>query len=234
MNRKIKIAIVIILVIIAVGVLYYLCDYSHAEETATKYLNGTDDVNVSKIDSGLFLDGYGNDTAVIFYPGAKIEYTSYLPMLTNLASEGVDSYLVEMPFNLAFLGQNQADSIINTTNYSHYILAGHSLGGYAASSYMAESGNGDGLILLAGYPNEEIEKPVLSIYGSADGALNRETYNESLSLMDNVTEIVIKGGNHAQFGYYGNQSGDNPADITAQKQQKQSVDEMIKFIDQIT
>ena len=234
MNRKIKIGIIIIIVLVIAYAAFTFLSYNHAQDTATKYLNGTSEVSVVKIDNGLFVDGHGNDTAFIFYPGAKVEYTSYLPMLCDLASEGVDCYVVQMPFNFAIFGENEADSIINSTNYSHYILSGHSMGGYVASSYMAHSGKGDGLVLFAAYPTEKIEKPVLSIYGSDDGVLNYKTYNESKTLMDNLTEVIIDGGNHAQFEYYGNQSGDNPSKISPEKQQNQSVDEIVKFIDKLT
>lgn len=234
MNRKIKIGIIIIIVLVIAYAAFTFLSYNHAQDSATKYLNGTSEVSVVKINNGLFVDGHGNDTAFIFYPGAKVEYTSYLPMLCDLASEGIDCYVVQMPFNFAIFGENEADSIINSTNYSHYILSGHSMGGYVASSYMAHSGKGDGLVLFAAYPTEKIEKPVLSIYGSDDGVLNFKTYNESKTLMGNLTEVIIDGGNHAQFGYYGNQSGDNPSKITPEKQQGQSVDEIVKFIDKLT
>ena len=199
MNKKVKIAVVVIAVLAFAYSAYYLTDYMHAEPTATDYLNGTDDVNVTKVDNGLFINGQGNDTAVIFYPGAKVEYTSYLPMFCSLSSKGVDCYLVEMPFNIAFLGENEAGKIIDTTNYSRYILCGHSLGGVVASSYMAHSGKGDGLIMLAGYSTENITKPTLSIYGSNDGNLNRKSYDEAKPHISNMTEYVIDGGNHAQF-----------------------------------
>lgn len=234
MNRKIKIGIIIIIVLVIAYAAFTFLSYNHAQDTATKYLNGTSEVSVVKIDNGLFVDGHGNDTAFIFYPGAKVEYTSYLPMLCDLASEGIDCYVVQMPFNFAIFGENEADSIINSTNYSHYLLSGHSMGGYVASSYMAHSGKGDGLVLFAAYPTEKIEKPVLSIYGSDDGVLNFKTYNESKTLIDDLTEVIIDGGNHAQFGYYGNQSGDNPSKISPEKQQNQSVDEIVKFIDKLT
>ena len=233
MNKKIKIAIVVIVALAVAYSIYYLTDCSHAESTATDYLNGTDDVNVTKIDKGLYLDGYGNDTALIFYPGAKIEYISYLPMLCELSSKGIDCYLVEMPFNIALFGENEADKIINTTNYSKYVLWGHSLGGVVASAYMAHSGKGDGLILLAGYPTENITKPTLSIYGSNDGNLNKKSYDEAKPLMSNMTEHVIDGGNHAQFGYYGKQSGDNEANITPENQQNQTVGTILEFISKL-
>ena len=234
MNRKIKIGIVIAIVLIcSFFFYYYFIDCNHAEKTATDLINGTENVSVIKVDSGLFLDGPGNDTALIFYPGAKVEYISYLPMLMNISASGVDCYLVQMPFNFALLGQNEADAIINNTNYSHYVLSGHSVGGIAAASYAANADKVDGVILLSAYPNVNLTKPVLSIYGSQDKVLNIETYNESKALMANLTEFVIEGGNHEQFAYYGEQSGDGIATISPESQQKQAVDKIIEFINSL-
>ncbi len=232
MNKKIKIAIIIAIILIFGYAAYYLADYSHADSSVEKYLNGTDNVSVVKTSNGLFLDGSGNDTALIFYPGGKVEYTSYLPLLSEISSRGVDCYLVEMPLNIAFLGANSADDIISNSSYDHYFIAGHSLGGVSASSYVNETNKTDGVILLAAYPTKEMHKPVLSIYGSNDGVLNMEKYDDAKSLMkDNFTESIIDGANHAQFGNYGNQSGDNPSNITSKDQQKQCADEIIKFIE---
>ena len=62
--------------------------------------------------------------------------------------------------------------------------------------------------------------------------MNIEKYGEAKSLVKgNFTEVIIDGANHAQWGDYGNQSGDNPSQITASDQQKQGADEIIKFID---
>ena len=231
LNKKIKIAIVIILLLILGYGIFYLTDYYHAEKTATDLLNGTGNVSVIKSSNGLFLNGSGNDTALIFYPGAKVEYTSYLPMFTQLASQGIDCYLVEMPFNIAFFAQNSADDIIDNSTYSHYFIAGHSLGGVVASSYVNSTDNVDGLILLASYPTEDLSKPVLSIYGSEDKSLNLEKYNQAKPFTNNnLTEIIIDGGNHAQFAYYGDQSGDGKAKISPQNQQNQTVIAILNFI----
>lgn len=233
MNKKIKIIIVIVVVVILACGIYYFTDYAHAEKKAMDYINGSDNVSVVKTSNGLLLDGYGNDTALIFYPGAKVEYTSYLPLFSEIARQGVDCYLVEMPFNFAFLGINSADKIINESNYTHYYLSGHSLGGSMAARYVNTTNNSDGLILLAAYPSDEIQKPVLSIYGSDDKVLNLKTYDESKSLIkDNFTEYIINGGNHAQYAYYGNQSGDGVANISAENQQNQVAREILEFINQ--
>lgn len=234
MNRKIKIALVIVLLLIVGFAVFYLNDYYHADETAVGCLNASDNVSVVKTSNGILLDGPGNDTALIFYPGAKVEYTAYSPMFMNLSEDGIDCYLVEMPFNLAFLGQNSADEIIDGANYSHYFISGHSLGGSMAASYVNSTNKTDGLILFASYSTCEVEKPVLSIYGTEDKVLNMEKYDDSLKFIDNnLTELEIKGANHAQFAYYGNQSGDGTAKISAESQQKQSEAAVIEFIKNI-
>ena len=238
MNKKIKMALYIILaLIIFVGCIsiWYVNNYSHADASANALLNGTENVSVEKVDNGLFLDGPGNDSALIFYPGAKIEYTAYLPLFMDLANDGVDCFIVEMPGNLVFLGGNSADSIIANGNYSYdeWYISGHSLGGVMASSYaVTHKDEIDGLILLASYPVDDLgNMPVLSIYGSKDNTLNKETYDESKSLMDdNLTEYVINGGNHAQFGSYGIQSGDGIASISPEDQRGQTEKAILDFI----
>ena len=216
--KKRYIAIIIVLLAIVSLSIYSANNYSPADNEALKYLNVSENVSISKVSNGVFLDGPGNDTAVIFYPGAKIEYTSYLPLMNNLALKGVDSYIVEMPLNLAFLGMNSADDIIKNSNYSHYVLAGHSLGAYAASSYCAKHNNVDALVLLAGYSNKEIDIPVL---------------NDSKLHYKNFTEHIIEGGNHGQFGNYGLQKGDGKATINSTQQQNETANEIIKFIDSL-
>ncbi|WP_407424882.1 alpha/beta hydrolase [Methanobrevibacter sp.] len=230
MNKKLKIILIVAIVLILAYISFYLTDYYPAETTANDYMKGTENVSVVKEGSKLFLDGPGNDTALIFYPGAKVEYVSYLPLLSEVANRGVDCYLVEMPFNIAFFDGNAADAIMDNTNYTCYVLAGHSLGGVTAASYMNGTGKADGLILLSAYPPSKITKPVLSIYGSKDEVLDVEKYNESKPLMTNLTEFVIVGGNHEQFAYYGTQSGDGIASISPEDQQMQAADKIMEFI----
>lgn len=235
MNKKLKIGIVLFIIVFIGGFFVYAQFYYHAEKTATDYLNGTEDVKVSKISKGLFLDGYGNDTAIIFYPGAKVEYTSYLPLFMDLASKGYDCYLVEMPFNLAFFGTDSADEIIENSDYEHYFMAGHSLGGAMAGNYVNKTDkNISGLIYLSGHTNVGTDVPILSIRGTNDGVINLTSYHKAQSMIkNNFTEVIIDGGNHAQFGNYGNQSKDGKANITAESQQNQSVEAIMKFIERL-
>lgn len=139
-----------------------------------------------------------------------------------------------MPCNLAILGQNKAEKIITTYEYKTWYLSGHSLGGAMAASFVASSPDYvEGLVLLAAYPTAELDDniQVISIYGSEDGVLNMEKLEEGRSYMPSAyTEICIEGGNHAWFGYYGEQEGDGTAEITKEEQQKQTVEAILEMM----
>ncbi len=77
-----------------------------------KYLTSSKEVTVTQNDGICYFDGPGEDTAFIFYPGAKVEYTAYAPIMYGLAEEGIDCFIVKMPGNLAMLGKNKASNII--------------------------------------------------------------------------------------------------------------------------
>ena len=137
-----------------------------------------------------------------------------------------------MPFNLAVLDSNAADKVMSQfNNIENWYIGGHSLGGAMAASYAAKHQDKlKGVVLLAAYPTKELDIPVLSIYGSEDGVLNRQKYKEYIVKVNNLSEIIIDGGNHAQFGNYGEQSGDNKPKISSEKQWNQTTKEMLNFI----
>ena len=61
-----------------------------------------------------------------------------------------------------------------------------------------------------------------------------KTIDEKKSLMPNNTEyVMIEGGNHSQFGYYGLQSGDNVAKITREEQQSIVILHTVDFLTQL-
>jgi len=45
--------------------------------------------------------------------------------------------------------------------------------------------------------------------------------------------VEISGGNHAQFGYYGDQSGDNPATITREAQQSETLNATVELLQKL-
>ena len=172
---------------------------------------------------------------MIFYPGAKVQAESYLPILYRLSEHGVDTFLVEMPGNLAILGKDKAEQILAEYEYENWYMSGHSLGGAMAASYSAEHIEElAGIVLFAAYTTESLKAEdftVLSIYGSEDAVLNMENIEDGRALVpENYIEICIEGGNHAYFGNYGEQDGDGVATITREEQQKQTVAAIIDMI----
>ncbi|MBQ4243967.1 MAG: alpha/beta hydrolase [Clostridia bacterium] len=216
-------------VIILISVFFiYTADYYRADTSAEKALASGGGVTVEKADYGFFFDGPGDDCALIFYPGGKVEETAYAPLLNRLAQNGVDAFLVKMPFRLAFFGMNKAQEIIDSYDYSRFYIGGHSLGGVACASFAAKNPDlVDGVILLAAYPAEKLADSTgaVLVYGSEDGVLNMEKYEKSKSLLPaSFREYVIEGGNHAFFGSYGNQDGDGEAKITPAQQTEKTVE----------
>ena len=216
------------LVIILVGAfLIYASDYYRADDVAIAVMQSE---AVTRVEDNFIMlsPTEPGDSAIIFYPGAKVEYISYLPLLEKIKqSSNVTCILVKMPFNMAIFDQNAADNIIGMfPNIDNWYIAGHSMGGAMASDYASKNQDKiKGLILLGAYiyGNYPAENS-LTIYGS---------FNTSVEEKINYTEniITIKGGNHAQFGNYGKQKGDPDATISSEEQQNIAVEAIQEFLE---
>ena len=223
-QRKITDSLIVAGAFVLILCLAYVGDYYPVTDTAAA-LAETDTVKIQKTENEYFYDGPGEDTALIFYPGAKVQDISYAALLKELAANGIDCFLVHMPCNLAFLGVNRADEIMQTYDYEHWYLAGHSLGGAMAAVYASENSETlDGLIFLAAYSTKDLsqtELNILLLYGSEDRVVNKEKIEKGRAFMpDTYEEYCIEGGNHAQYGDYGAQKGDGTAKIPAEEQQR--------------
>lgn len=218
MKKRIVIALSAVLAIfLLLG--FYFGSYYHPGEAAQQALASTETVTVSKERYGWLFDGAGEDL-LIFYPGAKVDETAYAPMLHALAEAGCDAALVKMPLHMAFFGVNKAQTIMDES-HGRCFVGGHSLGG-AMAAVFAASHDLDGVVLFAAYPTKTLDEKVLLLAGENDGVLNWEKY-EAGKAFAACTEVLLAGGNHASFGDYGAQKGDNPASITAEDQQRQAV-----------
>ena len=238
MKKKIIFSIIIVLILSLVGgTVYYINDYYKADEVAVSLITAPKtDVTITE-ENGVFTFKPQNATkGIIFYPGGKVQAESYAPLMQTLAEKGVLSVLVTMPGNLAVLDMNAADGLQEKyPEIQSWYMSGHSLGGSMASSFIAENSKDfDGIILLASYSTadlSETELDVLSIYGTNDGVLNMEKYEECKSnLPEDFKETIIDGGCHAYFGAYGEQEGDKKATITREEQIEITVNEILQFI----
>ncbi len=210
----------------------YVGIYYHADDEAKSAAKEqTELYSVSTLKGGdIAFIPENAQTGLIFYPGGKVEYTAYAPLMTEFAKNGVMCVLVKMPFNLAVFDSNAATEIkSNFPNISDWYIGGHSLGGSMAASYAAKhSSEYDGLLLLASYSTKDISDlglNVISVYGSNDGVLNMSKYDKYKSnLPTDFSELVIDGGCHAYFGNYGVQKGDGAPTITRKDQQLATVE----------
>jgi dienelactone hydrolase len=176
---------------------------------------------------------------IIIYPGGRVDPRSYAPLARSFAERGYLAVITPMPANTAFLGAGQASDVRRAhPSIRRWIVAGHSLGGVAAASYAADPANDfPGLALWASYPANSISQTplhVVSIYASEDGATSQASIDASrANLPPGTTFVRIDGGNHAQFGSYGEQPGDNPARISRDEQQRQVVEATIALFDHL-
>ncbi len=226
-NKGIK---ALVVVIIAVSVIFggcgvYVNDYYRAQTEEIAVFSTGSLVEEKEIADGVIAFLPPDPVAgFIFYPGGKVEYTAYKPLMVACAQKGILCVLVEMPFNLAVLDVNAADGITDMfPDIEKWAIGGHSLGGSMAASYIgAHTEQFDDLVLLGSYSTADLSGSnidVLSIYGSEDGVMNREKYAEyKPNLPENTVEFVIDGGNHSGFGMYGFQEGDGEATITNDEQ----------------
>ena len=224
----------IVAVVLIVGVVWYVNDYYHADNqalTAAEDEDGAaDGVTVMRLQTGELAFIPANPKAgMVFYPGAKVQPESYAVLLTEFARHDILCVLVAPPFNLAFFDVDAAARAISEfPEIDTWILAGHSLGGVAATSYLSgHQEDIDGLVLLASYPEADLSNyggAVVSIVGENDGVLNRDAYSQAQTkLPSTAREVTIPGGNHANYANYGDQAGDGQATITRESQQAQTV-----------
>ncbi len=180
-------------------------------------------------------------TGYIFYPGGRVRPEAYAPYAREIAEAGYLVVLVPMPLNLAVLGIERAGEVIAAyPQIDQWAIGGHSLGGSMAARYAFDHPEQiAGLILLASYPEADRdfsgrEIAAASIYGSLDGLATVDQVEDTRVLFPADADFVrIEGGNHAQFGWYGEQAGDNPATISREDQQQQTLAGTLAVLEQV-
>jgi len=214
----------------------YLNDYYPGDTTAISAFSAAVPISVESLEGSTVYTSAAPEAGFIFYPGGKVEHTAYEPLMKACAERGLLCVLVEMPFRLAVFDINAASGIPEQyPQIDSWYIGGHSLGGSMAAQHLTKhTDQFDGLVLLGSYSTadlSQLELNVLSVYGSEDQVLNRDSYEEYWSnLPEETHELIIDGGCHAYFGMYGSQDGDGVPSISQTDQIIQTADAISNFI----
>lgn len=190
----------------------------------------------TEVDNRLEFGDPSSEIGVILYPGAKVEKEAYAYYGTRLAEEGVFVAIPSLRLNLGILDIDAAETIIAAhPDIERWVVGGHSLGGSAASGYALEHEEQvEGVIFLASYPISTMadsDLRVLSVSGEIDGLANESDIEASRDTVpDDTVFHPIKDGNHANFGMYGPQSGDNDSPLSAKEQLDETIDQIIDWL----
>ncbi len=220
----------------------YVSIYNHATDHAKEYMQDSTLSEVKDHDNYVTFQPKANKVVTvttqgfIFYPGGKVEYKSYAPLLRGLSDLGITSVLVKMPFNLAVFNPSGAKGKQDLfPNVKSWYIGGHSLGGAMASYYLSShTDEYTGLILTGSYSTKDLSSytnlSTLSLLAENDKVLNKEKYESNKKYLPNLTEVTIEGGIHSYFGDYGIQSKDGTPTITQEQQNTKMVTYIAAFI----
>lgn len=196
-------------------------------------------VTVTQEDWGLLfspaVEATGVTTGLLLYPGGRVDHRSYATLAREIARRGYRVGIMRVPLSLAvFKPRAAAGAMEALPSVDRWVVGGHSLGGVMASSYAASDDRVSGLLLLASYPTEDLsgqDLEVEDVSASLDGVLDTDAWRRSQDLLPPATgHTVIEGGNHAQFGDYGPQPGDNTAQITAAEQRNRTASVAVQLL----
>lgn len=174
---------------------------------------------------------------VVFYAGNPVDYRDYGTLLTALASHGYLVISPEFPFDTAAFNIIAGEEYMKQyPEIKEWFLAGHSHGGGVSTAEVnLRPELFKGMILIdpvIGIPVPREGFPVLKFHATEDFVCPQAFHDIIMAELaaTDVTEVIIKGGNHAQYGDYGTQMFDGEAKISKQDQIDITITEMVKFI----
>ncbi len=188
-----------------------------------------------------FLPAAARRTALILYPGARVDARVYARAARAIAENDFITMTIPMPLNLALLAPGLAKAAMRGfPEIERWVVAGHSLGGVAAAHYVRKHPDQvAGLVLWAAIPaiTDDLSGatfPATSIYATEDRLVPPKAIVRARRRLPQHTHYVeIVGGNHAQFGRYPPQPGSHPAAISPDEQQDRVVQATLALLAEV-
>jgi hypothetical protein len=244
-GRLVRRIVVLILAAGWIALIFWLRPHT-AVEPALAAMESTTEVTVTETATEIVLEPTGDTRGigVFFQPGALVDARAYAAVLLPQAEAGHVVVIPKQPLNIAFLALGAFDAARQQhPEVTGWAIGGHSLGGTVAAM-QGDSGQHDdeapavGLFFYASYPANDLSTalgiPVVSISGSRDGLATPAKIDTSRANLPAETHFtVVEGGNHAQFGAYGPQSGDNPATISDDEARDQIAAATSRFLESL-
>ena len=178
---------------------------------------------------------------VVVQPGARVDPRAYARLWERVSAEGYLVVIVKQPLNIGFLALGAPGGILDDhPEIERWALSGHSLGGVAASEYVADDPDQvDALVLHASYPLGSLadrdDLVAASISGSEDGLSTPEDLEASRADLPADTVFTeVEGAVHAFFGDYGEQPGDGTAAIDREDAQEQIVTATLEALGRVS
>jgi len=173
-------------------------------------------------------------TAILFYPGARIDPAAYAYKLSAIVQQGAAVIIAKPLFHFALLDATSAATYKSLLpNVANWYVAGHSVGGVKACQ-MANDGDFKGLILFGAYCSNDLSKAkiaALSVAGANDQLSTTQQIDKNKSLLPTTTVYrTIIGLNHAGFGNYGSQAGDGTLAINDDDARQQIAQAVTNFL----
>lgn len=176
---------------------------------------------------------------VIFFQGGLTDPKAYAPLCRKLAENGFTCHLIKMDWRLPQYDYQKTTNLFNLEE-GNYVIGGHSQGAKMAAQFVYENPKLlNGVFLMGTSHPRDIDLsadtlPSLKLYAENDGLASVAEVMENKDRLPQNTELVlIKGGNHSQFGYLGQLLMDSSADISLEAQQKLTFENLLSFLTKI-
>ena len=236
-RKKRIITLLTVLILFVIGFFIWLSNGYSLQEDDMKYLQSNSKVEVTVEGEYTYFTpkNVSETKGFIFYPGERVDSSSYAKLCNNIASYGYKVVAVDMPFNYANFGKDKATKVIeDNPEITKWVIGGDSLGGTVACEYAVNNKNVEGIVLISSYPRYNISElgfDVLSIWGSKDNVVDyKELINSKEQLPKDTKYVEIEGANHSQFANYGMYAGDEEALISSDEQMDITVRNIVNFL----